>query len=371
MRVAISVAAVAAMASLLPAAPVNAAPKPGSIKVVLVGAPPSVPAQLLVTGPGGLRRTVDASSTLSRLTPGKYTIATTVLETDAATFRPDKQSLTVTVRAGRQAQAVIRYSSELRPPGAPGTPTGSGGDGDALVVWTQPTTGGAPDQYVVTSTPGGFTCTSEGASTQCTVVGLTNGTAYTFAVVASNSAGTSPSSQPSTPVTPQTCALGGRCKVGSTGPGGGIVFYVHSTRQAWGQYLEMAPEGWSGSTRDPQAKWGCSATSIAGTSGEIGSGAANTDRILSACAEDGIAARKARAYQGAGFSNWSLPSSGEAERMMLYLQRIGKLSGYVYYWTSTQSLEDAAFSGEFMDGYVYQMSRRKSLAYQVRPIRAF
>jgi len=37
------------------------------------------------------------------------------------------------------------------------------------------------------------------------------------------------------------CKNGGTCKLGDTGPGGGIVYYVAPTLQWWGQYLEVMP----------------------------------------------------------------------------------------------------------------------------------
>jgi hypothetical protein len=88
-------------------------------------------------------------------------------------------------------------------PGAPGTPSGVGSDASVAVSWTAPTSdGGAPiTAYTVTASPGGATCSTSGALS-CTVTGLTNGTAYTFTVRATNSIGTGPASSPSAPVTP-------------------------------------------------------------------------------------------------------------------------------------------------------------------------
>jgi len=37
------------------------------------------------------------------------------------------------------------------------------------------------------------------------------------------------------------CENGGTCKLGDTGPGGGIVYYIAPTLQWWGQYLEAMP----------------------------------------------------------------------------------------------------------------------------------
>jgi len=54
--------------------------------------------------------------------------------------------------------------------------------------------------YTVTASPGGATCLT--ALATCTVTGLTNSTAYTFVVHATNSAGDSPESIPSASVIP-------------------------------------------------------------------------------------------------------------------------------------------------------------------------
>ncbi len=73
----------------------------------------------------------------------------------------------------------------------------------AIVSWATPyATGGAPiTGYTVTSSPGGLTCTTS-TSLTCTVSGLTDGQPYRFTVTATNQAGTSAASSPSTAATP-------------------------------------------------------------------------------------------------------------------------------------------------------------------------
>ena len=91
----------------------------------------------------------------------------------------------------------------------PGSPTGVvaiPGNGQTSIAFTAPiSTGGAPIiSYTVTSSPGGFTAT--GATSPIVVTGLTNETAYTFTVVATNSVGNSVASAASTSVTPSSIA---------------------------------------------------------------------------------------------------------------------------------------------------------------------
>lgn len=90
----------------------------------------------------------------------------------------------------------------------PDAPTGvsaTPGDSAATVQWTPPANmgGAAIASYKVTAVQdSGKTCSTSGAPT-CTVEGLTSGTAYTFTVVATNTANkNSVASQPSNSVTP-------------------------------------------------------------------------------------------------------------------------------------------------------------------------
>ena len=76
-------------------------------------------------------------------------------------------------------------------PGAPTGVSGVSGDGQATVTWTAPS-GSSVDSYTVTATPSGAFCTWTSGPLTCDVTGLTNGTAYSFSVEATNSAGTSP-----------------------------------------------------------------------------------------------------------------------------------------------------------------------------------
>jgi hypothetical protein len=116
------------------------------------------------------------------------------------------QSYTFTVTASNTAgpSAPSGASNQVTVPTAPGEPTSVSavaGTGSASVSFSVPADGGSPiTGYTVTSSPGGLTAT--GTTSPITVGGLTNGTAYTFTVIATNAVAGSPPSAASNSVTP-------------------------------------------------------------------------------------------------------------------------------------------------------------------------
>ena len=95
---------------------------------------------------------------------------------------------------------------------APAAPTGvsaTAGNAQATVSWTAPNNGGSPiTSYTITPYAGTAaqtptTVTGTPPATTATVTGLTNGTAYTFTVTATNGVGTGPASAASNSVTPR------------------------------------------------------------------------------------------------------------------------------------------------------------------------
>ncbi|GHV37678.1 hypothetical protein FACS1894187_15070 [Synergistales bacterium] len=114
-------------------------------------------------------------------------------------------------------------------PDAPVNVTATAGNAEATVKFTAPANdgGAAITLYTATSNPESKTATSTTAS-PITVIGLTNGTTYTFTVTAANSRGPSEPSEESNPVTPSADNLinepdGSRNASGGCDAGAGLM----------------------------------------------------------------------------------------------------------------------------------------------------
>ncbi|MEJ6573804.1 MAG: hypothetical protein QNL78_01585 [Actinomycetes bacterium] len=176
-----------------------------------------------------------------------------------------------------------------------------------------------------------------------------------------------------------SCATGGTCSVGDTGPGGGKVFAIASGSGS-GLNYEFATDpvpsgGLSFSTfGNILFKW-CNLTTgtIAGSLGSaIGTGKQNTVDMVAACSSG--AAVAASGYSANGFSDWFLPSRSElaAFRPTLTTIMTGKgWGGTERIWTSTQGgtgNTDAWFIG--LDSYTNAQDG-KGQNYPVFPIRSW
>jgi len=156
-------------------------------------APPSGPVSYLVTAvPGGHTcRTDTDTCTVGGLANG-------------TTYQLSVRAVGTGGSSAPAAAPAVRAGTPLAPVGVHGTP----GDSTVSVAWDAPPSNGGPPvtNYQVTATPGGRTCLA--TSTSCTVTGLTDDTAYSFIVTASNAVGSSAASVPGPPTVP-TIVSGG------------------------------------------------------------------------------------------------------------------------------------------------------------------
>ena len=186
-----------------------------------------------------------------------------------------------------------------------------------------------------------------------------------------------------------SCAAGGLCSIGQTGPGGGLIFITPTTvGNNTGKYFEAAPAGWSGSGTDPLGKLCTNATSVTGATGTaIGTGETNTDLFAASAACGPSVTDTATALVLNGKDDWFIPSFDELKEMFSALHKAagGALGGFntsgtVDYLSSSDNPSGVAPSGV---GYAYygwfgssdgvagwgSTSKTTSLAY--RPVRSF
>lgn len=113
------------------------------------------------------------------------------------------------------------------------------------------------------------------------------------------------------------CGAQGPCKIGQTGPAGGIVFYVAPTPQKWGQFMEVRPEAFEQIAHDT-----CNLDSYNSYSaGKVGDGIIQTAAVIAACAKDGKpnnagSYARVNAHRQNGFGNWFIPSKDELQALI-------------------------------------------------------
>ena len=183
-----------------------------------------------------------------------------------------------------------------------------------------------------------------------------------------------------------SCAAGGTCAVGDTGPGGGVVFYVQASGGTFAcgatlastcKYLEAAPANWlTGTTGDPVRTWatgtGNQAAAVSGALGTaIGLGYKNSLAIVAQTGNVAAtsAAVEARVYQGNSKTDWHLPSKDELNKLYLNQARVGGFSAN-YYWSSSEANATGGRAQDFVSGGQTGYSKDNSNP-NVRPVRAF
>jgi len=208
-----------------------------------------------------------------------------------------------------------------------------------------------------------------------------------FSLFGTRAAPTTPTVAPTTPAAiPETCATAGTCKVGDTGPGGGIVFYVASSNftstgsdcGAACKYLEAAP-----SDHSSKVAWCSDTTTALGVTAQgIGSGMSNTTTADTTCTSGAI--QVAADYTNNSKTDWYLPSRAELNELCKYAQtqttgttsEICNTTGNIRggfaadrYWSSSEGAANFAWYQYFHLGL--QFNNFKANSSYVRPVRAF
>jgi hypothetical protein len=256
------------------------------------------------------------------------------------------------------------------------------------------------------------TTTATASSGVATFTGLgidgTDGTTYTITYTVSGLA----VATATVTLVALTCATGGTCNVGDTGPGGGKIFYKATTPFACGptgsetcRYLEAAPSNWN-TGGDPRVVWAVTAyqsadqrSDVSGITNDstqynnalgIGLGLKNSIAIVSQGNDTTTAAGVARAYTGGSKTDWYLPTTAELNLLCQWNRGVapnvttacsgGSINSATYgagaagfvasdYWSSSEYGDQFAWIQTFDHGG--QGHQYKSFTQYVRPVRAF
>ena len=127
--------------------------------------------------------------------------------------------------------------------------------------------------------------------------------------------------------------------LGTIGPAGGIIFIAPDTPgNVTGSYFEAAPFNIANNQRWCEDWY----VSLGVRSESIGSGYTNTELIAAHCSTG--AAKLAKSYSFAGYSNWFLPSKNEMLELMRFVDLLQDTS-VLALWTSTeQTTSDLSYS---------------------------
>jgi len=168
------------------------------------------------------------------------------------------------------------------------------------------------------------------------------------------------------------------CKIGMTGPGGGLVFFIDYYDQYASfcemsdcNYLEASPtdvgvaQAWCS---NPSSLLGLNASSNTA----IGMGSRNTATADTACTSGAIQTATdytAPSYNGVVKDDWWLPSLGELMAMYWFQRQFGDAAfTAAIYWSSSEFSATGVWNQDFSNG---RLDGSKELSFLVRPVRGF
>lgn len=153
---------------------------------------------------------------------------------------------------------------------------------------------------------------------------------------------------------------------------GGVIAYIYQSGDPG--YVPGETHGIIAAASDQSTGiiWAVSAfqsTAISGgTRTALGTGAANTEKIISQNGEGTTyAAGLARSYNGGGYTDWYLPSKDEMYKLYINRVAVGGFAGEAY-WSSSELGADQAWAENFS---IYGVKYLKSGNKNVRAVRSF
>ena len=363
----------------------------GSYSAALAAATPTLPTQTVTWSPTTALTTTQSPTTplvASTSGDGAITYAVTSAGATGCTVGASTRVLTFTTAGSCVVRATatppsnyltgytdVTFTVTLAGPAFTlSSSSESKAQNTAIAGYTISSTGGMIAGYTISpAAPTGLTFnTSTGllSGTPTTVQTLT-----VYTITATNATSTATQTFNLT-VTALTCATGGVCVVGNTGPGGGIVFYVQAsggtftcgaTLASTCKYLEAAPTSGTNAWSDATYQWSSAyRPQIASANTAIGTGRYNTEAMY---AQNSTAGTIARAYRGPNnLSDWYLPSKDELNQLYLNKTRVGGFSTGLY-WSSSEYVDYGAWAQYFYNGNQY--GGNEDFTFYVRPVRAF
>jgi hypothetical protein len=233
-----------------------------------------------------------------------------------------------------------------------------------LTFSVDPTTLTNADITIVGAIKGALSGT--GATRNLAITGITAADGATVSVAVASPAGYTIAGSPETAVVYCRIAIGAPYM-------GGLIAY--SLVPGDPGYNAAVPHGLIAATAEQStgigwAKAAYTSTTVPGTLTTLGSGSANTDKII---AQNGTgstyAAGLARAYNGGGYADWYLPSKDELDKLYINKAAIGFV--VTPYWSSSEGTTQNAAWGEYFGTGTWGNYGKDQAVLWLRAVRSF